>query len=187
MGTAWDAVRSQLVRVAGWFQNPLDAAHAMVAGIKAAVHAIPDAIDAVVGAVHNAASRVANAIRAPINAVLSGWSSLALTFPKVTLPQVNIPHVGKVGGQSFGGWSFPFPSIPKLATGGVFSSPTLAMVGEGRGREIVTPESLLRSIVATMTPAVHVYIGDTELRDLVRIEAVAVDNATAAAIMGGLA
>jgi len=183
---AWADVRSQLSKVAGWFDVPLDAAKAMLAGIKKAVQSVPDAIAAVIDACRREASAVANAIKAPINAVIGAWNGLAFTLPKIDIPKVHIPHVGDIGGGSFGGQSWAFPNIPKLAQGGVFDTATLALVGEGQGREIVTPESLLRQIVAQMTPAVHVYIGDTELKDLVRVEVVTQDNATAQAVLGGV-
>jgi hypothetical protein len=38
--------------------------------------------------------------------------------------------------------------VPLLAAGGVLERPTLFVGGEGAGREIVTPEALLRDIVA---------------------------------------
>ena len=184
---AWGAVRTTLSRVASWFSIPIDAARAMASAIRGIVSGLVSALGGFVDSMRGVATRIANAIKAPINAVLSAWNGLALTFPKVSLPSINIPHIGHVGGQSFGGWRFPFPHIPLLARGGIFSSPTLAVVGEGAGREIVTPENLLRSIVASTVPVVHVYIGDTELRDLVRVEAVSVDNATARSLLGGLA
>ena len=44
------------------------------------------------------------------------------------------------------------------------------MVGEGRGREIVAPESLLRDIVGSASTSVRVFIGDTELKGMIRTE-----------------
>jgi len=180
------AVKSHLSTLAGYFSAPYTAAKNMVANVKEELGKIATAITNVEQKVKNAATAVANAIKAPLNAVIGAWNSLAFTIPKVSLPSVNIPHVGKIGGQSFGGQSFPFPKIPKLAAGGVFDSATLAVVGEA-GREIVTPESLLRQIVGELVPEVHVYIGDTELRNIVRVEANGLDNMTAAALLSGRA
>jgi hypothetical protein len=80
----------------------------------------------------------------------------------------------KIGGEHIGFGPFPFPNIPLLAAGGVVDQPTLAVVGEA-GREIITPETLLRQILAEQRPSVRVYIGDTELRGIVRTE---VDDAS---------
>jgi hypothetical protein len=38
-----------------------------------------------------------------------------------------------------GGKGFSFPKIPALAQGGIVTSPTLALIGEGRGPEAVIP------------------------------------------------
>src|SRR5262245_12544368 len=181
-GTAWNGAKAVLQKVAGWFDIPRDAATAAVRAIKGAFSGLVADLSNIVGGIAHVAGRIASAIKAPVNAVIRGWNALALTFPKVELPSVNIPHVGKIGGQSFGGWRFPFPQIAQLARGGIVTSPTLAVVGE-RGPEAVLP------LGGAGGPTFHVrvFLGDTELRDLVRIEAVAVDNATAAALMGGLA
>jgi len=46
----------------------------------------------------------------------------------------------------FGGKGFDVPDIPMLAEGGIVTSPTLAMIGEGRGPEAVIPLSKLGSM-----------------------------------------
>jgi hypothetical protein len=112
--------------------------------------------------------------------------------PSISIPGFDgVKVAGKTivpgwGGTTLGGFSVAFPNIPKLATGGVFNAPTLAMVGEA-GREIVAPESLLRSLLAEATPSVRVFIGETELRGLVRTEVRREDSRTAAGLLGGLA
>jgi hypothetical protein len=45
-----------------------------------------------------------------------------------------------------GGSGFDVPDIPMLAEGGIVTSPTLAMIGEGRGPEAVIPLSKLGSM-----------------------------------------
>ena len=186
MGTAWDDVKKTLGKVGGWFGDVSSAASDMVTDIKTAIGKIAGIITNVVSDVKSAATSVADAIKKPINSVIDAWNGLSFSIPKISIPSVSIAG-HKIGGGDIGGQTVNFPNIPRLATGGVFNAPTLAMVGEGAGREIVTPEALLRSIVAQMTPQVRVYIGETELRDLVRVEAVSVDNQTAAALLGGVA
>lgn len=44
-----------------------------------------------------------------------------------------------IGCLGVGGMSFSIPLIPKLANGGIVTSPTLAMIGEGRSSEAVIP------------------------------------------------
>ena len=45
-----------------------------------------------------------------------------------------------------GGKGFDVPDIPMLAEGGIVTSPTLAMIGEGRGPEAVIPLSKMGSM-----------------------------------------
>jgi hypothetical protein len=127
---------------------------------------------------------VANAVKTPINAVLRAWNSIELTIPKINIPKLKI---GKktFGGGSFGGGSIGFPNVPLLAAGGVVSSPTLAMVGEGQGREIVAPESLLRQIMGEASVQVRVFIGATELTELVRTEIVDQNTGLARTLLAG--
>ena len=67
------------------------------------------------------------------------------------------------------------------------SSPTLAMVGEGPGREIVAPESLLRDIAGNQSVSVRVFIGDQELRGLVKSEIDDTNTGLARTLLAGSA
>src|SRR5205814_565610 len=64
--------------------------------------------------------------------IIDGWNRLEFKLPTV---DTHIPGVGKIGG-----WSLGTPNIPRLATGGVVTSPTLALIGEA-GPEAVIPLS----------------------------------------------
>jgi phage-related protein len=171
--------------------NVTDAATWLYTKGKNAVGGLIDGIKDALDGIGTVMGKVVDAVKAPINKVIGLWNTLSFTVPRISVPKIGgVSFHGHTifpgfGGWGVGPWKFDFPNIKKLAAGGVIDSPTLALVGEGKGREIVTPESLLRQIVAQMVPVVHVYIGDTELRDLVRVEAVGVDNATARAILGG--
>jgi TP901 family phage tail tape measure protein len=110
-------------------------------------------IDSIVGFVAELPGRISDAVsggfdsiwesfKGVLNKVIGAWNSFS--FPSMTIPSVTV--LGKtIGGGTFGGWGVP--QIPMLANGGVINSPTLAMVGEGGEREIVTPDRLLRQIV----------------------------------------
>lgn len=78
------------------------------------------------------------AFRAAINWIIDRWNNLSFTVPGVSTP------FGDFGGQTIN-----TPNIPRLASGGVITEPTLAWVGEtARARpEIVTPEYLMRDVV----------------------------------------
>jgi len=62
------------------------------------------------------------------NAFVRFWNGI-----QITVPSVDIPLVGKVGGFTIG-----LPDLPYLASGGIVTSPTLAVIGE-RGPEAVVP------------------------------------------------
>jgi len=141
------SVGAALGRLADKFSGPADAARAAAASVKSWIAKIPGYIEDVVHAAGRAAGRVADAIKSPINAVISSFNGISFTIPGFS-----------IGGQKVGPLSVPkvgvpphridFPDLPHLARGGVLSSPTLFLGGEGGGREIVTPEKLLRDIVA---------------------------------------
>jgi hypothetical protein len=151
-----------------------------VAEITGAVAGIAGAIDAAAGAAGAAAARVANAIKAPINSVIGAWNSLQFTVPGIEIPSVTVlGH--KIGGGGFPGFTVGFPNIPFLAAGGLVTGPTLAMVGEA-GPELVLP---LGGGDAPIE--VRVFIGETELRGLVRAEVVTQNNRTAQTLLAGLA
>lgn len=54
---------------------------------------------------------------------------------------------GTSGGTSGGGFLGLFKSFLGLASGGITNGPTLAMIGEGKEREVVTPLSQLKNII----------------------------------------
>lgn len=77
-------------------------------------------------------------IKAPLNGVI-GMVNGALS----KLNALNIELPAMLGGGTIG---FNIPEIPMLAEGGVVSSPTLAMIGEGSEPEAVMPLSTLPAI-----------------------------------------
>jgi len=59
--------------------------------------------------------------------------------------KIDIPDwVPEIGGKSFG---VNIPEVPMLATGGITTGPTLAMIGEGREQEAVLPLSRLDQLL----------------------------------------
>jgi hypothetical protein len=103
-------------------------------------------IENVVDSVRTAAGKVATAIKGPINAVIAAWNGLSFHVPSFTIGGQKVGPLD-IPKASFGGQTIAFPDLPRLAKGGVLTSPTLFMGGEA-GREIVTPERLLRQILA---------------------------------------
>jgi len=95
---------------------------------------IPDGIGRALDGVGNA---IKGAFKSPFNAVAGYWNR-------------------SIGGLSFeipswvpglGGKGFRFPKIPMLAEGGIATSATLAMIGEGREPEAILPLSKLEGLL----------------------------------------
>ena len=135
---------------------------------NAIISAFEFCVNAVIGLINGMISLVYNAVVALINSILGAVSAIAglLGFDldlRITAPPPAIPM------QRWG-------RIPELATGGVVTSPTYAMIGEGAYDEAVIPlgdspqmAALVQKIADAVdkdkpdTPVnVHVYIGDEE-------------------------
>lgn len=99
-------------------------------------------------------------IKAPLNGVI-GMVNGALS--KLNALNIELPAI--LGGGKLG---FNIPEIPMLAEGGVVSSPTLAMIGEGREPEAVMPLSKLdaatssSSTVVNFSPVINVTGGSAD-------------------------
>jgi hypothetical protein len=83
---------------------------------------------------------VADVISAPFKAAFRAVASLWNN----TVGKLSFKVPGWVPG--IGGSGFDVPDIPMLAQGGIVTSPTLAMIGEGNGPEAVIPLSKLSSM-----------------------------------------
>jgi phage-related protein len=161
VGAVWHAVGG----IGGYLWNKLDevfnwgwsVGRAIWNGLSAAVQGIGKSI--------------VNAIKAPINAVISAWNALRIGAFTINLP-------GPIPDVHFGG--IDLPNLPYLAAGGVVMRPTMAVIGE-RGPEAVVPLGPGGAPIQ-----VRVYIGDQELRGIVRTEVVTANNRTAQTLLAGL-
>lgn len=91
---------------------------------------------------------IKDAFEGVINAIIRGWNSLQFKLPSFD----GLKVAGKTVIPGFEGPTLGVPQIDpvRLATGGVITTPTLAVLGDGTGpnrREIVAPENTLRKIV----------------------------------------
>jgi hypothetical protein len=57
-----------------------------------------------------------------------------------------------------GGKGFEMPNIPMLADGGIVTSPTLALIGEGRGPEAVIPLNRMNEFTGGGGGEVNIYV-----------------------------
>jgi hypothetical protein len=140
------------------------------------------------GSIYNRAKRIGDAlyegIRAGIGAIggaVVGTVKSALNAVIDLVNRFKIPPVKIKGKTIFGGWGGL--NIPRLAQGGIVTRPTLALIGEA-GPEAVVPLSKGGGQVPVN---VRVFIGDQELRGLVRAEVVEHDTGIARTILAGVA
>jgi hypothetical protein len=73
-----------------------------------------------------------SSFRSAVNWVISKWNNLSFSIGGGSVMGVDIPKV-----------TLGTPNIPYLASGGVTTGPTMAMIGEGREQEAVLPLSKL--------------------------------------------
>lgn len=144
-------------------------ANIFVGIVNAIIGAFEFCVNAVIGLINAMISLVYNAVVALINAILSALNGIASLLGinlnlRITAPPPQIPM------QS---WA----RMPELATGGVVTSPTYALIGEGAYNEAVIPldnspqmQDLIQKIADAVDKDggsngpvdVRVYIGDRE-------------------------
>jgi tape measure domain-containing protein len=130
-----------------------------------------------------------DAFAAVLNIVIGLWNRLDF---KVSLTIPDLPIFGPLAGKGFS-INDIFPDVKSLASGGIATSPSLAMIGDNKRRpEAVVP--LTSQGISTFMEGVggggdiaveaRVFIGDRELTDIVRTEVKVIDSKTAIAVAG---
>lgn len=107
---------------------------------------IVQTFSSVVGSIGSIFKAPLNSIIDMINGVIAGMNNMM---------SVKLPDWLPGGGKELG---VTIPQIPRLAEGGVVSSPTLAMIGEGREPEAVMPLSTLSQLGNSMNPVPSVNV-----------------------------
>jgi uncharacterized membrane protein YjjP (DUF1212 family) len=93
-----------------------------------------DGINLIVNTVVGFFAGMVNAAIGAVNAIISAYNSIPLLPDLPKAPSVPVPQLGKTSNTPAPGRM----SIPRLADGGIVSSPTLALIGEA-GPEAVVP------------------------------------------------
>lgn len=117
-------------------------------GVKKIFKGVWDTLYSVVKAPINliigAVNKMTSAIESAVNWIIDGIDSLSFDVPD---------WVPGIGGETFGFDldTISIPEIPKLATGGLATAPTLAMVGDNRNAkadpEVISPLSKLQGML----------------------------------------
>ena len=138
--TLWDSVVSIFGAVGSFFGTVFQEAWNMITGIFGNVVTFFSGIwDSIVGifteigvAISDA---ISGAVKGAINAVISGAAGIINGF--IAAINIAISAINAIPGVNISKLS-PL-SVPQLATGGIVSDPTLAMIGEGKQSEAVIP------------------------------------------------
>lgn len=102
--------------------------------------------EGVKGVFSNTFGALGNIIKLPINAVIGIINSAIAGINSIA---IDVPDwVPGLGGQTYG---FNISQIPMLENGGIVTSPTLSMVGEGSEPEAVIPLSKLSNMLNSAT------------------------------------
>ena len=112
-------------------------------------------------------------VKAPLNGIISLVNK---AFEQIGSIKISIPDwVPGLGGKEYG---FNLPQIPQLANGGVATSPTMALIGEGAEPEAVMPLSKLEGLLGytggnasgsmsvTFNPTINVTVSATSEEDV---------------------
>lgn len=101
----------------------------------------------------NIFSTLADIIKLPINGVIG---MINKAFASIGSIGISIPDwVPGMGGKKY---SFELPQIPMLANGGIATSPTLAMIGEGADNEAIIPLSKLEQMLSKSSGNANVQV-----------------------------
>lgn len=152
--SGWENIQNAAKNVFEWIKKNWPLILPIITGpIGLAVYAIIknfDKIKAAVGNVWNWIKGVfatigeiaSNIIKVPVNAIIGFAQNTINGFIKALNSAIDA--INKIPGVDIG--KLGLLNIPKLAEGGIISSPTLAMIGEGREPEAVVPLSKLENM-----------------------------------------
>ena len=170
-----DSVKKILVAIANLlkerFEVAIKQAKNVVSGIKEAFKGIPEWFKTTFTKawtnVKNVFSKggkvftgikdgILSGLKSVVNALIGGINKvIALPFNGLNVALNKIRNVSILGAKPFEKLihTISVPQIPKLAKGGVITSPTIAMMGEyagaSRNPEIVAPQSLLKETISS--------------------------------------
>lgn len=139
MGILWRIIS------AGW-RGIWNAAQALarqgVRNIQGIFHAFVGWLSGIPGqvghALHGMWSGLSSGFAAAINAIVDYWNGLSFGIPGFNPP----------GPGSFPGIQVSTPNLPHFAGGAFVDEPTVALVGEGKEPEFVSPESMMADVVS---------------------------------------
>jgi hypothetical protein len=166
----WDKIKAYFgfwfglfQKVKGWLGAAKDWMIQKLIQLVLWVQGLPDRIKSAASGMWNG---IKDAFKSAVNWLIDKWNSFELTIGGGSVLGVDIPSI-----------TLRTPNIPRLAGGGWMTPGRTYLTGEN-GPELVTAGRRggyvhpAGDTAAMGTPEVHVYVGDREIRDIVRVEVV---------------
>lgn len=144
------------------FRNVVDGA---MAGVRSAIDWTVKKFEWFVGKLTDGVSEAAGVLGGIAELITTPYRLAFRGIADLWNNTVGKLHVSIPGFMGFGGVSFDVPDIPRLASGGIVNSPTLALIGEA-GPEAVVPLSRGGSGIGGVTVVINT--GASDLDELIR-------------------
>lgn len=177
----WEDITSCFSGVTTWFKDKFSEAWEAVKKVFSTGGTIFEGIS----------EKISSVFKETVNSLIDGINTVvSKPFDAINTALDKLREVSILGSHPFD-WlpTLDIPQIPKLASGGLATAPTLAVVGDNRNAsvdpEVIAPLSKLTSMLGSTDPAVLSLLGEIleaikEKRTVVSIDSNAIGRASAA-------
>lgn len=177
----WEDITSCFSGVTTWFKDQFSQAWEAVKKVFSTGGTIFEGIS----------EKISSVFKETVNSLIDGINTVvSKPFDAINTALDKLREVSILGSHPFD-WlpTLDIPQIPKLASGGLATAPTLAMVGDNRNAsvdpEVIAPLSKLTSMMGNTDPAVLALLGEIleaikEKQTAVSIDSNAIGRASAA-------
>lgn len=152
----WEDITSCFSGVTTWFKDQFSEAWEAVKKVFSTGGAIFEGIS----------EKISSVFKETVNSLIDGINTVvSKPFDAINTALDKLREVSILGSHPFD-WlpTLDIPQIPKLASGGLATAPTLAMVGDNRNAsvdpEVIAPLSKLTSMLGSTDPAVLSLLGE---------------------------
>ena len=175
----WEDITSCFSGVTTWFKDQFSEAWEAVKNVFSTGGAIFEGIS----------EKISSVFKETVNSLIDGINTVvSKPFDAINTALDKLREVSMLGSHPFD-WlpTLDIPQIPKLASGGLATAPTLAMVGDNRNAsvdpEVIAPLSKLTSMLGSTDPAVLSLLGEIleaikDKRTVVSIDSNAIGRAS---------
>lgn len=175
----WEDITSCFSGVTTWFKDQFSEAWEAVKKVFSTGGAIFEGIS----------EKISSVFKETVNSLIDGINTVvSKPFDAINTALDKLRDVSILGSHPFD-WlpTLDIPQIPKLASGGLATAPTLAMVGDNRNAsvdpEVIAPLSKLTSMLGSTDPAVLSLLGEIleaikDKRTVVSIDSDAIGRAS---------